>query len=125
MFTLNNYWCLRHHRFNLDTGLNRTTIAKLLPASMTGADMYSICSNAWLSAVRRTIGSYESARRGQAKSVTPSSSMLAANDGETELGASDVIVYQTDFEEAVRNFVPSVSEKDMAYFTKLKASYSV
>lgn len=115
-----------HNRFNLDAGLNRTTIAGLLPASMTGADMYSICSNAWLSAVRRTIGSYESARRGRTKSVTPSSSVLAANDGcEPELGAGDVIVYQADFEAAVRNFVPSVSEKDMAYFTKLKASYSV
>lgn len=42
-------------RFTLAEHLDIKSIADLLKADMTGADLYSICSNAWLSAVRRTI----------------------------------------------------------------------
>lgn len=42
-------------RFYLDKELTVKQIAELLQEDMTGADLYSICSNAWLSAVRRTI----------------------------------------------------------------------
>lgn len=30
-------------------------IAGLLPTNVTGADLYAVCSNAWFSAVRKTI----------------------------------------------------------------------
>lgn len=42
-------------RFSLEDDLSIRSIAELLKEDMTGADIYSICSNAWLSAVRRTI----------------------------------------------------------------------
>lgn len=84
----------------------------MLPDSMTGADMYSICSNAWLSAVRRTIHSHEQ---------TQTSDHPAAS----ELTAANVLVNAADFTTAAGNFVPSVSAKDMEYFIKLKASFSV
>lgn len=45
-------------RFNLCPTLSIDSIADLLVDDMTGADIYSICSNAWLSAVRRTIISH-------------------------------------------------------------------
>lgn len=93
----------------MEPSLSKTAIAKLLPDSMTGADMYSICSNAWLSAVRRTIHRYEADRQPEDAEVT----------------AEQVIVTLADFKLASGNFVPSVSVKDMQYFTKLKASFSV
>lgn len=45
-------------RFTLDKTLTKKAIAEMLTKDMTGADLYSICSNAWLSAVRRTIQNY-------------------------------------------------------------------
>lgn len=45
-------------RFTLDKTLTKKAIADMLHSDMTGADLYSICSNAWLSAVRRTIQKY-------------------------------------------------------------------
>lgn len=46
-------------RFNLEDGLSIKVIAALMKEDMTGADIYSVCSNAWLSAVRRTIIDYQ------------------------------------------------------------------
>lgn len=43
------------NKFHLAKGLMLKKIAEGLKQDMTGADMYSICSNAWLSAVRRAI----------------------------------------------------------------------
>lgn len=45
-------------KFNLFKGLEIAAIAEMLTEDMTGADLYSICSNAWLSAVRRTINAH-------------------------------------------------------------------
>lgn len=42
-------------RFKLANNCNMKEIAEKLKGEMSGADLYSICSNAWLSAVRRTI----------------------------------------------------------------------
>ena len=42
-------------RFKLANNCNMREIAEKLKGEMSGADLYSICSNAWLSAVRRTI----------------------------------------------------------------------
>lgn len=43
------------NRFHLAKDLTLKKIAENLKQDMTGADLYSICSNAWLSAVRRAI----------------------------------------------------------------------
>lgn len=59
---------IRHHnqnpifslyRFHLSDGLSIKSIAALMKDDMTGADIYSVCSNAWLSAVRRIIVDYQ------------------------------------------------------------------
>lgn len=51
--------------------------------------------------------------------------MFAGKTKPDVLTADNVIVNLTDFMIAAANFVPSVSKKDMDYFTKLKASFSV
>lgn len=42
-------------KFQLANGLNTNTIASIINSDVTGADLYSICSNAWMNAVRRKI----------------------------------------------------------------------
>lgn len=45
-------------RFKLASNCNIQDISEKLKGEMSGADLYSICSNAWLSAVRRIIDCY-------------------------------------------------------------------
>lgn len=99
------------HRFNLSKGVKITSIASLMKEDMTGADIYSVCSNAWLSAVRRSILAY------QAKQD--------AGEEIEELNATDVVVNLDDFGAAIGNFVPSINQKDMEYFSGLRATYSL
>ncbi|EDW35005.1 GL20091 [Drosophila persimilis] len=95
-------------RFALDSGINMDEIAERLKSEMSGADLYSICSNAWLSAVRRTIDRH-----------------LSGNLSEKELLPETVIVESEDFTKSFNKFVPSISKTDLEYFNNLKASYSV
>ncbi|KFB44754.1 AGAP001612-PA-like protein [Anopheles sinensis] len=95
-------------RFRLDPALTLRKIAESLQQDMTGADMYSICSNAWLSAVRRTV-----------------KEAIAGDSIDEGLGADQVIVGEDDFKEAIKKFIPSISPTDMAYFNQLKGNFSV
>lgn len=98
-------------RFNLSDGLKIPAIARFMNEDMTGADIYSVCSNAWLSAVRRTILSHQAEKE--------------ADDDIDELNAADVLVNLDDFRTAIGNFVPSINPKDMEYFKSLRATYSL
>lgn len=93
-------------KFNLEEELTINKIAALLKEDMTGADIYSICSNAWLSAVRRSIT--DSSTSHNAKNIT----------------SDDVFVNLNDFQKAISKFVPSINPKDMEYFDNLKSTYT-
>lgn len=95
-------------RFVLAKEVDLTQIAEQLKSEMSGADLYSICSNAWLSAVRRTIKNHVS-------------NGLAAD----ELTSENIIVESEDFATSFKKFVPSISQTDLEYFKNLKESYSV
>ncbi|CAD7012178.1 peroxisome assembly factor 2 isoform X2 [Ceratitis capitata] len=95
-------------RFNLAESLNLNDIAEQLKGDMSGADLYSICSNAWLSAVRRTVDSHHK-----------------VGSGTEQLAAENVLVELEDFTKSFNKFVPSISKNDLDYFNQLKSSYSV
>ncbi|XP_031632142.1 peroxisome assembly factor 2 [Contarinia nasturtii] len=95
-------------KFKLKDGLTINSIAELLKQDMTGADIYSICSNAWLNAVRRCITAYKTVE--DEKNIT--------------LTADDVHVGLDDFHKAISKFVPSISKKDMEYFMGLKYTHT-
>ncbi|XP_017027929.1 peroxisomal ATPase PEX6 isoform X1 [Drosophila kikkawai] len=95
-------------RFALAAGVNMDEIAERLKSEMSGADLYSICSNAWLSAVRRIIDKH-----------------LSGAITDAELQPENVVVESEDFTRSFNKFVPSISAKDLEYFNNLKATYSV
>ena len=49
-------------KFNLASDVDLTVIAKSCPANLTGADLYSLCSDAMLIALRRQIGLLEASK---------------------------------------------------------------
>ncbi|XP_036334237.1 peroxisome assembly factor 2 [Rhagoletis pomonella] len=95
-------------RFHLAKDLDLNDIAAQLKGDMSGADLYSICSNAWLSAVRRTVDKH-----------------LKDNTGNEQLVADNVLVEMQDFTKSFSKFVPSISKNDLEYFNQLKSSYGV
>ncbi|XP_055603194.1 uncharacterized protein LOC129751616 isoform X2 [Uranotaenia lowii] len=96
-------------RFHLTADLTLRKIAECLKQDMTGADMYSICSNAWLSAVRRAI-----------RSATTKEENV-----DDTLGPESVVVNESDFKAAMKKFIPSISPSDMEYFNRLRSNFSV
>uniref|UniRef100_A0A0A1WD77 Peroxisomal ATPase PEX6 n=2 Tax=Zeugodacus cucurbitae TaxID=28588 RepID=A0A0A1WD77_ZEUCU len=97
-------------RFNLAKNLDLNDIAEKLKGDMSGADLYSICSNAWLSAVRRTVDNHLKENTGIAAEL---------------LAADRVLVEMDDFTKSYSKFVPSISKSDLDYFNQLKSSYGV
>uniref|UniRef100_A0A1B0BE70 Peroxisomal ATPase PEX6 n=1 Tax=Glossina palpalis gambiensis TaxID=67801 RepID=A0A1B0BE70_9MUSC len=95
-------------RFKLAANCNMKDIAEQLKGDMSGADLYSICSNAWLSAVRRTI---EKHSQGKLK--------------DEDLVAQNIVVEVEDFMKSFFKFIPSISKQDLEYFNKLKAQYNI
>lgn len=49
-------------RFKLDPSVNLTTILEKCPAQLTGADIYALCSDAMMSAVKRKVEWIEEGR---------------------------------------------------------------
>lgn len=90
-------------KFKLSADVNLEEISTKLPHEVTGADMYAVCSGAWLGAVRR---------------------IIRQNEKGKQQTSTEVEVNQEDFLQAVSNMVPSVSPEDMLYFKSLREQMS-
>lgn len=115
-------------KFKLSKNISMQSIADKLDGEMSGADLYSICSNAWLSAVRRTI---DESSKGKLIKITcnifhyKTNLFLIGKLDAKELTADRVLVELEDFTKSFGKFTPSISRSDLEYFNKLKISYSV
>jgi peroxin-6 len=94
-------------KFNLKKDVNTKKIAELINYDVTGADLYSICSNAWLSAVRSLIAKCECGKL-----------------GENDMLSENVFVGMNDFKRSLNHFVSSLNQVDMEYFNNLQQNYS-
>lgn len=81
--------------------VNFKELVDMIPKNFTGADFYGLTTKAVMTAVRRTTEQIEQ-----------------GND------IKEVIVEQSDFLEAARECKPSVTEKDLERYEKLKNTYS-
>ncbi|KAJ9588364.1 hypothetical protein L9F63_018290 [Diploptera punctata] len=84
-------------RFKLQSDVVMEDVVCSLPNKLTGADMYSVCSHAWLTAVRNHIHC------------------------SIERSVSSVIEVGTeDFKAAINYLLPSVSDDELVYYHKMK-----
>lgn len=81
--------------FVLDADVDLEDIAARCNARTTGADLYALCADAWMAALKRTI----------------------------ELQGDGVEVCQSDFLVAVRDLTPSVSEEELLRYEALRGQY--
>ncbi|XP_033211059.1 peroxisome assembly factor 2 isoform X2 [Belonocnema kinseyi] len=89
-------------------------LVKELPSNLTGADLYSVCSNAWLLAVRKCINA-----------------SCTTDDGATRIESTKlltekvVVVTVEDFTSAARELIPSVSMDELKRYGKLSNELSM
>lgn len=81
-------------------------IVDFLPPNLTGADLYGICSDAWMIAVRKFVLENEKGLESR------------------EFEKDPVVVTLDDFKNALSEFKPSVSEEEIAKYVKLKEELS-
>lgn len=93
-------------KFNFKKDVTTKKIAELIQQDVTGADLYSICSNAWLSAVRKQVKKFE-----------------AGKCQKEEMTADKITVGLEDFKKSMTQFVSSLNQIDMEYFKKLQNSF--
>ncbi|XP_043916211.1 peroxisome biogenesis factor 6 [Protopterus annectens] len=90
-------------KFKLDQAVSLTDVIQKCPAQLTGADMYALCSDARILAIKRKIG--------------------RIHDGlDTE--ESELILTTDDFLQAAEKLQPSVSEQELLNYRVLKQKFS-
>lgn len=95
-------------KFRLKKEVSLAEVVEYFPDVVTGADVYSVCSKAWLSAVRSIVHKVQK----------------AAPEDRAALLSTTVEVSAEDFITAVANITPSVSDEDMAYYRKVQKEMS-
>lgn len=105
------------HKFKfLNNGEELKRVITDLPVNLTGADLYSICSNAWLNAARRILNDINNMQDNLANENNPTRVPEQFN--------RNVTVELLDFKEAINNWSPSVSEEEMRRYEKMQKEFS-
>ncbi|XP_062405100.1 peroxisomal ATPase PEX6 [Sardina pilchardus] len=86
-------------KFSLEPGVSLADVVARCPPQMTGADLYALCSDAMMAAVKRKIQGI--------------SEGLEAEDG-------DLLLSAEDFQQALCNAQPSVSEQELLKYKLLQ-----
>uniref|UniRef100_A0A8V5FXC5 Peroxisomal ATPase PEX6 n=1 Tax=Melopsittacus undulatus TaxID=13146 RepID=A0A8V5FXC5_MELUD len=94
---------LRPGRFQLDPSVNLTTVLEKCPAQLTGADMYALCSDAMMCAVKRKVEWIEEGL-------------------DTE--SSALILTMDDFLQAAARLQPSVSEQELLRYRLIQQKFA-
>ncbi|EJD53405.1 hypothetical protein AURDEDRAFT_53978 [Auricularia subglabra TFB-10046 SS5] len=93
-------------KFKLHPDLDLAAIAEQCPFNYTGADFYALCSDAMLKAMSR-----------KAQEI----------DAKIELAKPEeigVLVGQQDFEDALRELVPSVSQGELEHYAAVQHRFA-
>ncbi|KAI8615569.1 P-loop containing nucleoside triphosphate hydrolase protein [Chytriomyces sp. MP71] len=114
-------------KFALEEGLDLGRVADHIPAHLTGADLYALCSDAMLKAMSRTIRVVDDkiVEHNEARSKEGKTPLLMTDFLETVADSRDksVIVNENDFLEALAELKPSLTPADLAHYAKLQDKF--
>lgn len=116
---------LTNPRFTLAPTLSLPRVASRLPFTYTGADFYALCSDAMLKAVTRQ-ASLVDAKIAQINQSPPSGHTISTAyffDHYATKEDTNVLVEESDFEEARRELVPSVSVKELDHYRRVRSMF--
>ena len=99
-------------KFTLAPDADVTALASALPVQCTGADLYGLCADAWMHALRRKIAELTAAGR------------VGETDEAHDYDDVDIAVCGADLEAARANLVPSLTVADLDKYDALEEKYT-
>ncbi|KAJ7191062.1 AAA-domain-containing protein [Mycena pura] len=116
-------------KFHLDPNLNLERLAEQCPFNYTGADFYALCSDAMLNAMSRKAEALEAklVQLNNQPGLDCHPHPLTAQYYLAELASPDdidVLVSQSDFDHALHNLTPSVSQSEMEHYKQVQQRFS-
>ena len=88
-------------RFQLAPDVSLPEVARRCPGRYTGADLYALCADAWMRAVKRCL----------------------AQPGDAGAASAAVVVDAADFDGAMAELAPSLSEAELERYRMLAAGF--
>jgi SpoVK/Ycf46/Vps4 family AAA+-type ATPase len=105
-------------KFAMDRDVELEIIAEKCPPRLTGADLYALCSDAWMVALKRRVASSDSDSDGD------DDDKEEKEEGDASSNSSVVVVKHIDFENALLNLRPSLSEEDIQKYELIRDQYA-
>eukprot|EP01122_Echinamoeba_exundans_P011318 TRINITY_DN4451_c5_g1_i1.p1 TRINITY_DN4451_c5_g1~~TRINITY_DN4451_c5_g1_i1.p1 ORF type:complete len:1253 (-),score=251.64 TRINITY_DN4451_c5_g1_i1:282-4040(-) len=99
-------------KFKLGSTVNISELASTCPGNLTGADMYALCSDALMAAIRDGVASMEKLDKKEIEELKKSDKNV------------DVVVEQRHFLEALEKLTPSVSFEELERYEALAAKFT-
>ncbi|KAL0113101.1 hypothetical protein PUN28_012368 [Cardiocondyla obscurior] len=98
-----------------ENGRELEQVVDRLPKNVTGADLYSVSSNAWLNAVREMLAKHQENERINKDYLVEENNAGIKNN---------VIVELSHFSDAICNLVPSVTDEEIKRYNKMRVELS-
>ncbi|XP_078503362.1 peroxisome biogenesis factor 6 [Lissotriton helveticus] len=90
-------------KFKLDPSVNLSVVLEKCPPRLTGADLYALCSDAMMSAIKRKVSLLEE-----------------GSDAET----LELVLTMEDFVQAAEQLQPSVSEQELLQYRRIQQKFA-
>eukprot|EP00892_Ulva_mutabilis_P012344 jgi/Ulvmu1/9482/UM052_0051.1 len=100
-------------KFSMAADVDLAALSARIPPQCTGADLYGMCADAWLQALRRRI-----------KELTAAGRVAANSDEVHDLDDVEIQVGMADFTAAFSNLVPSLTVADLDRYDRLQQQYA-
>lgn len=114
--------------FVLQDDVDLAHVAACCPARLTGADMYALCADAWMLAMKRQIGKETQVSQinpgQQPRSRLPGNSLtMLSSHGSKTASPHIVSVNDSDFQQALQALTPSLSEQELQRYQAIRRQY--
>ena len=108
-------------KFQLSSDVDLAAVAEQCPANLTGADLYALCSDAMMTALRRQI---ELLEKGVITFIKHAIGNLCFNIGKSvdENWEGELKVKQSDFMLALKSLKPSITPEELEKYKNIKST---
>lgn len=119
-------------KFVLSADVDLATVAEQCPVTLSGADLYALCADAWMLAFKRYIAQAEQKQQQQQPEdglenhhhqQQPQQSADQQQEDSSSSSGEQITVCQADFLQALAALTPSLSADELARYLAIKQHY--
>lgn len=111
-------------KFQLAADVDLADVAKSCLANFTGADLYALCSDAMLGALRRRISLFEIGRDSSSSAYSLADLYCLTDKSLDEEDEKELEVQQEDFMSALHSLTPSITQQELEKYKNINTKLS-